>query len=65
MSEFEAGPVQQVQHAEGFSYGVVIVRLPHRQPVFTVSMPTAEKAEEARRMLNKMIEDGAEFVKAP
>lgn len=61
MQRNDVNPVAVVDTAAGPQPGVTMVSLPHRQPIFTVTMPTVDGAEHVREFLLDVIKAGGQF----
>lgn len=57
----DVNPVAAVDTEAGPRPGVTMVSLPHRVPIFTVTMPTRDGAEHVRELLLDVIKAGGQF----
>ncbi|MDR6334472.1 hypothetical protein GGQ86_002954 [Xanthobacter flavus] len=61
MDEFDVNPICIMKHGDRLGHGVVVVSLPTRSPVLSISMADPEGAEMVRQSLLQIIEAGGQF----
>lgn len=61
MDEFDVNPICDMKHGDSWGHGVVLVKLPTRAPLFSISMADRDGAEMARQSLLQIIEAGGQF----